>query len=177
MKTIGIIVGSNRPKRRSIQLAPWLAEHLTSNQLEVKIIDLAEVNLPFLDEPETADSGHYQHEHTKQWSAQIQALDGIVLLYPQYNWGYPAVLKNALDYLYTEWAHKPVSNVVFGGRGGFQASTTLRFVLQGLHMNVLATNLSLSIAPGQDLDPEKDLTQYLFTVQQMRQEFEHILNK
>lgn len=77
-------------------------------ELTIDIIDLAEINLPFLDEPEIPAMGNYQKTHTKQWSNLISQYDGFVLLFPQYNWGYPAVIKNALDYLYEEWQHKPV---------------------------------------------------------------------
>jgi hypothetical protein len=58
-------------------------------------------------------------------------------VFPQYNWGYPAVLKNALDYLYREWRDKPASFITYGTRGGIKAAEQFTGVLQGLHVRVL----------------------------------------
>jgi NAD(P)H-dependent FMN reductase len=66
-----------------------------------------------------------------------------VFVFPQYNWGYPAVLKNALDLPYHEWAEKPVGLVTYGSRGGGLAATQLRQVLRGLHMRNTETNIEL----------------------------------
>jgi NAD(P)H-dependent FMN reductase len=68
-----------------------------------------------------------------------------VFVFPQYNWGYPAVLKNALDFLYDEWADKPAGLVTYGNRGGALAAKQLRQVLQGLHMRSTETNIELKI--------------------------------
>ncbi|MEE6716733.1 NAD(P)H-dependent oxidoreductase [Schleiferilactobacillus harbinensis] len=104
---IGLILGTNRPRRIGGTIAEWTQNHLTSPAFETELIDLEKVGLPFLDEPDIPAHGHYTQAHTQVWSATIQQYAGFVLLFPQYNWGYPAVLKNALDYLYAEWAHKP----------------------------------------------------------------------
>ncbi|MGO3601735.1 MAG: NADPH-dependent FMN reductase, partial [Enterococcus faecalis] len=69
-----------------------------------------------------------------------------VLLFPQYNWGYPAVMKNALDFLYSEWSHKPVSIMVYGGHGGFQGLIAMKLVTQGLNMYNMSVNPPLSIS-------------------------------
>ena len=75
---------------------------------EVVDVDLAAVALPFLDEPHHPKLGHYGHEHTKQWSATVARADAFVFVTPEYNYGYGAVLKNALDFLHAEWADKAV---------------------------------------------------------------------
>lgn len=62
-------------------------------------------------------TGTYHHETTKRWSEKIATYAGFIFIVPQYNWGYPAVLKNALDYLYREWQGKPACLVTFGGHG------------------------------------------------------------
>lgn len=67
----------------------------------------------------------------------MQSYDGFLFVLPQYNWGYPAVLKNALDSLYREWRDKPASFITHGTRGGIKAAEQLTGVLQGLHMRVL----------------------------------------
>ena len=90
------------------------------------------VDLPFLDEPRMAALGHYEHEHTLAWSSLVDSFDGFIFVFPQYNWGYPAVLKNALDFLYAEWRDKPASFLTFGTRGGSLAAEQFHVVMVGL---------------------------------------------
>ncbi len=142
---IGIIVGSTRPQRISFDIAQWVNQRLKGKRFVTEIIDLADIDLPLFDEPEIPASGHYQHEHTKKWSKLIQQFDGFVFVYPQYNWGYPAVLKNALDFLFQEWNYKPVSLIPHGSHGGFQAQIGLQLVIQGLKMKPMAVNPALTI--------------------------------
>lgn len=142
---IGIIIGSNRPTRIARSVGEWVERGMQNENLELEIIDLAEINLPFLDEPEVPARHHYTKEHTERWSQHISGFDGFVLVFPQYNWGYPAVLKNAMDYLYDEWAGKPVSIMCYGGHGGFQATLAMKLVTQGLHMYNMSSNPPLDI--------------------------------
>ncbi len=117
--------------------------------LTFEIVDLREVDLPFLDEPEMAATGRYTHEHTQRWSRVVSSYDGFVFVFPQYNWGYPAVLKNALDFLYAEWSGKPAGLVTYGTRGGGRGASGLQVVLEGLHMRNTATNPALNTNPAQ----------------------------
>lgn len=149
MKKVAIVVGSVRPNRRSKQVADWLrVQLLKSQQVQFDVVDLARVDLPMLDEPHLPFTGLYAHAKTRQWSRLIQSYDGFVFVFPQYNWGYPAVLKNAIDYLAKEWAGKPVSLVTFGGHGGSQAQIAMRMVVGGLKMKLMATNLQISLSPA-----------------------------
>ncbi len=89
-------------------------------------------------------------------------LDGFLFVFPQYNWGYPGVLKNALDYLYDEWRGKPASLFTYGTRGGNKAAAQFVIVLNGLHMQVLdhveAVITDDDVDPGwQLIDPEATL--------------------
>lgn len=143
---IGLILGSNRPGRIGGTIAQWVKKELAQEALTIDILDLAEIRLPFLDEPEIPAKGRYQQEHTKRWSETVRRYDGFVLLFPQYNWGYPAVMKNALDYLYSEWQHKPVSIMVYGGHGGFQGLIAMKLVTQGLNMYNMSVNPPLNIS-------------------------------
>jgi NAD(P)H-dependent FMN reductase len=96
----------------------WVLEAVQpESPLHYELVDLAEVNLPFLDEPLKAALGRYEHNHTRAWSRTIDSYKGLILVFPQYNWGYPAPLKNALDFLYHEWGGKPVSYVTYGTPG------------------------------------------------------------
>lgn len=143
---LAVVVGSNRPKRICPEIAAWVQRALrTAEANEVALVDLQEIDLPFLDEPILPATGGYEHEHTIRWSELVRSYDGFVFVFPQYNWGYPAVLKNALDFLYHEWADKPAGLVTYGGRGGALAAKQLRQVLQGLHMRSTETNIELKI--------------------------------
>jgi NAD(P)H-dependent FMN reductase len=154
---IAVIIGSTRPTRISAPIAEWVREHLQDGSpLRYELLDLAEIDLPFLDEPLMAALGRYEHAHTRAWSATVSAYAGFVLVFPQYNWGYPAVLKNALDFLYDEWAGKPVSYVTFGTRGGNRGAAQIDGVLAGLHMNPLDDHLEVVITQD-DLDEEWQL--------------------
>jgi NAD(P)H-dependent FMN reductase len=181
--SIGIIVGSNRPNRVSPSIAKWLNDAMQRDGLKLSIIDLAEINLPFLDEPGIPARGNYQNEHTKAWSKLIQSYDGFVLLFPQYNWGYPAVLKNALDYLYVEWGGKPVSIMPFGHHGGFQAMLAMNLVTKGLHMIDMATNIQIDIMEkmfdeqGQFKDIDVTLERYRGNAQLLASEFVDLLHQ
>ncbi len=99
---------STRPGRIGPSFGDWFADVAAAHGgFDVEKIDLAEVNLPFVDEPSHPKLRAYQHQHTKDWSAMIERADAYVFVTPEYNYGYNAVLKNALDFLAHEWADKP----------------------------------------------------------------------
>jgi NAD(P)H-dependent FMN reductase len=78
--------------------------------------------------------GEYELEHTKKWSAVIKPLDGYVWVTPEYNHGYSAPLKNAIDTLYHEWSRKPVAFLGYGGLGGTRAIEQLITVAARIDM-------------------------------------------
>jgi hypothetical protein len=162
---IGIIVGSNRPTRVCLTVAKWVKRSMNTEALDFELIDLAEVNLPFLDEPEVPAHGKYQNDHTKAWSEKIKGYDGFVLVFPQYNWGYPAVLKNALDYLYV------------------QATLAMKLVTQGLRMYNMSTNPPLDIDDemfdegGQFKDIDAAFRRYQQPMRAVADEFIDLLSK
>lgn len=178
---IGIIAGSNRPGRICLSITEWITTEMQREDLNLTIIDLAEITLPFLDEPDLPARHNYKNEHTKHWSETINGFDGFVLVFPQYNWGYPAVLKNALDYLYDEWAGKPVSIMSYGGHGGFQAALGMRLVTQGLAMYNMATNPSFHLTKemfdeqGQIKALTQVLSPYRQSIQAVSAEFSDLL--
>jgi NAD(P)H-dependent FMN reductase len=143
---IAIVIGSTRPTRICPGIAEWVKDAAQQESpLHYELIDLAEINLPFLDEPLKAALRQYKHEHTRARSRTISAYSGFVFVFPQYNWGYPAPLKNALDFLYYEWHDKPATSVTYGTRGGNRAAKQLHGVLEGLHMRPLADQLEIAI--------------------------------
>lgn len=119
MTKIKIIIGSTRPNRFGHQPALWLMD-LSKEHPEhtYELIDLAEVNLPFLDEPQPPSAGNYVQEHTKAWSKTIDEADGFIMVTGEYNFGVMPSLKNAIDFLAKEWAHKPVAFVSYGASAG-----------------------------------------------------------
>jgi NAD(P)H-dependent FMN reductase len=113
---LGIIIASTRPRRVGGHIGRWVVARAQARpDVRVDVIDLAKLDLPFLDEEQDAASGVYRNPHTLAWSARVDALDAIVLVTSEYNSSFPAPLKNALDYLYREWRRKPVGIVAYGG--------------------------------------------------------------
>lgn len=143
---IQIILGSVRQGRIADQLGAWVRERLAQRGGHtVDLIDLREWPLPPDDEPGIPAYGHYVQPHTLAWSRKIQQGDAYIFLVPQYNWGYPAPLKNALDHLYTEWQNKPAAIVSYANRGGGKAAAQLGQVLEGLHMRQTAEHAEVQL--------------------------------
>jgi NAD(P)H-dependent FMN reductase len=130
MIKIKILAGSSRPGRFNIQPATWIYEIAKKRtDIEVELVDLAELNLPFLDEPVPPSLNQYSKDYTKKWSERIAETDGFIFVTPEYNHSFSPVLKNAIDYLYWEWNFKPVSYVSYGSlAGGARAVEHLRGV-------------------------------------------------
>src|SRR4029079_5867339 len=111
---------------------------------DVSVADLAEWNLPFLDEPKHPKLREYTKEHTMRWSAEVDAADAFVFVMPEYNHGFNAPLKNAIDYLHQEWQHKPAGFVSYGGvAAGRRAVQQLKQVL--ISLNMLPVNDAVAI--------------------------------
>jgi NAD(P)H-dependent FMN reductase len=136
MLKLQVIIGSTRPGRIGDTVGKWFNEVAKQHsEFEVELIDLAEVNLPFLDEPSHPVMQDYTKDHTKAWSKRIAAADAYVFVTSEYNHGYPAPLKNAIDYLNLEWRNKPVGFVAYGGvAAGSRSVEQLRQVVAELHM-------------------------------------------
>ena len=154
---IAVVIGSTRPTRICAGIAAWIAKNAQQGSaLNYELVDLAEVGLPLLDEPVKAALHQYEHEHTKRWSAVVSSFDAFLFVFPQYNWGYPAALKNAVDYLYDEWRDKPATLATYGTRGGGRAAAQFSSILTGLHMKELPSHLELVITDD-DVDEDWQL--------------------
>ncbi len=146
MPKIAIILGSTRPGRNGEAVASWvngLAQKRTDAEFE--LVDLADYNLPLLDEAVPPALGQYQHEHTKRWAQKIAEFDGFVFVTAEYNRGIPAALKNAIDYLYAEWNNKAAGFVSYGGAGGVRAVEHLRGVMAEMQIADVRAQVSLSL--------------------------------
>jgi NAD(P)H-dependent FMN reductase len=131
-----IIIASTRPGRVGLPVAQWFHERgLAFGGFDIDVVDLAELNLPFMDEPRHPRLRQYTHQHTKAWSARVDAADAFVFVMPEYNYGFNAPLKNAIDYLHHEWAYKPAGFVSYGGvAAGTRAVQMFKSVVSTLRM-------------------------------------------
>ncbi len=135
MLKIAIIIGTTRPNRKSEAVARWVYEIASQRKdAEFEVIDLQKVNLPFYDEPFPPSFRQYTHAHTRKWSEKIASYDGYIFVTGEYNHSIPAVLKNALDYLWYEWHDKPAGFVSYGSAGGARAVEHLRQVMGELQV-------------------------------------------
>jgi len=171
---VAVIIGSTRPTRICPGIAAWTQRVLDEESpLQYRLIDLAEINLPLLDEPLVAALGEYKHAHTKSWSDLISSFAGFVFVLPQYNWGYPAPLKNALDYLYREWHDKPATTVTYGTRGGNKAADQMNQLFGGLHIRPLPGRVELKITDD-DVDEQWQLKDLEATMSPYRDQLREI---
>ena len=116
---IGIIVGSTRPGRHSRAVADWvLGQASGRSSASYEIVDLVDYSLPHFDEAMPPSFGQYEHDHTKEWSARVDAADAFVFVMAEYNHSFTAPIKNAVDFLNREWAYKAVAFVGYGGVAG-----------------------------------------------------------
>lgn len=131
-----VLIGSTRPGRAGLPIASWFfALAQAHGTFEVRLVDLAEVNLPFLDEPNHPTLRKYTKDHTKSWSATVDAADAFVFVIPEYNFGAPPALLNALDFVYHEWGYKPVGLVSYGGiSGGLRSAQMLKQVMSAMRL-------------------------------------------
>src|SRR6201985_390691 len=143
--TLLIIVASTRPGRIGLPVAEWSeARALGQGDCDIARADLKEIDLPFFDEPKHPRLREYEHQHTKDWSARVEAADAVAIVTPEYNFGMPAPLKNALDFLSLEWNYKPVGFVSYGGiSAGTRSVQMSKQVVTTLKMFPLFENVSI----------------------------------
>ena len=153
---IGIIVGSTRPVRVGRPVADQIATMVETAGGDVVMLDLAEIRLPLLDEALPPASGVRTQPHTIAWAEQIEALDGVIFVTPDYNSGYPAALKNAIDYLKTEWSGLPALVVSYGWAGGASAAAQLTSVLTYIGLDVQGEGVQMPFQPT-DFDESMQL--------------------
>jgi NAD(P)H-dependent FMN reductase len=145
LPTLLVIIGSTRPGRVGLPIAQWFIGRAREHAgFAVEVADLAEINLPFMDEPHHPRLGNYTHEHTRRWSATVGAADAFVFVVPEYNYGLTAPVKNAIDYLNHEWKFKAVGFVSYGGvAAGARAVQMYKQVVSTLKMMPLVEAVSI----------------------------------
>jgi len=146
MLRIAIILGSTRPGRKTEPVARWVFDHARQRgDAEYELVDIAEFDLPLLDEPVPPSQHKYSKDHTKRWSEKIASFDGYVFVTPEYNHSTSGALKNAIDFLYSEWNNKAAGFVSFGSSGGTRAVEHLRLIMGELQIADVRSQVALSL--------------------------------
>lgn len=147
MPRIAIIVGSTRPGRNGAAVAQWVFDHAQQRtDADFELVDLADLELPLLDEPVPASMGQYNNPHTQQWAAKVATFDGFVFVTPEYNHATSGALKNAIDFVYGEWNNKAAAFVSYGSAGGVRAVENLRLIMGELQIADVRAQVALSLA-------------------------------
>lgn len=146
MTKIGIIVGSTRPGRKALDVAKWV-EGIASQRSDAKfeIVDIADFNLPLLDEPIPPSQGKYGKPHTIAWASKIAEFDGFIFVTPEYNHSTSGALKNAIDFIYAEWNNKAAGFVGYGSMGGSRAIEHLRLIMAECQVATVRAQVMLSL--------------------------------
>lgn len=146
MIKVGVVIGSTRPGRKGEAVAKWVLENAQKHgNAEYELVDIAEYNLPLLDEPIPPSQGKYSKEHTKIWAAKIASLDAFIFVTPEYNHSTSGALKNAIDFLYAEWNNKAAGFVGYGSAGGARAVEHLRGIMAEVQIAHVRASIALSL--------------------------------
>lgn len=146
MYKLKVISSSVRPGRKGPVVAAWIAGLAEKSGLyEVEVLDLGEVNLPLMNEPNHPILQQYQHEHTRTWSGKIKEADAFIFVSAEYDYSYPAPLKNAMEYLVHEWAYKAAGIVSYsaGPFAGVRALASLKADLLSMRVVSIAESVTI----------------------------------
>lgn len=150
MTVISVIVGSTRVGRFSEKPARWILQHLRKREgVDARLLDLRDFPMPFFDQPvPPAMPGRAAFEHTvvQRWTAAIAQSDGFVFVIPEYNYGPPAVLKNAIDWVYPEWHRKAAGFVSYGSVGGARSVQQLRETAIEIQLAPVRSSVHIPVA-------------------------------
>lgn len=164
---VKIILGSTREGRFSDKPGHWLvAQAAERSDAEFEVLDLRDYEMPFFDEAETPSykTKPYADPAVVRWTAKIAEADAFIIIAPEYNHGYPGILKNALDYVYQEWNNKPVAFVTYGSAMGARSVEQLRLVSVELQMapirNAIHIPYDVTVAVAKGAPVEEALAPY-----------------
>jgi len=150
MTVISVIIGSTREGRFSEKPAKWIFQHLKKRPgVEARLLDLRDFPMPFFDQPvPPAMPGRlpYEHEIVQRWTTAIAESDSFVFVTPEYNYGTSAVLKNAIDWVYTEWNRKAAGFVSYGSAMGARGVQQLRETLIEVQVAPIRPGVHIPVA-------------------------------
>ena len=146
MFQLKIVVASTLPGRKGISVAHWFIEIAKKDPaFNLEVLDLAEINLPFVDEPHHPRLQKYTKDHTMHWSKAIDEADAFVFVIPEYNYSMPPTLLNAIDFLFKEWNYKPAGLVSYGGiSGGLRSAQMCKLAMTTVKLVPLFEGVSIS---------------------------------
>ncbi len=139
MTKLLVVTGSARKGRVADGvLAAVQKEASQIEGIELTVADLTALDLPFYNNelPPSAPDYSETNETVLAWSKLVSEADGVVLLMPEYNHTLSAIQKNAIDWLYKEWADKPVGVVTYGWYGGAHSLVTLKEIATVIKINL-----------------------------------------
>ena len=143
---LAIVIGSVRPNRFADHPAQWIAEIARQRgDFDVELIDLKDYPMPLFAEAASPAYAPPQDPFAQRWRSKVAEFDAYLFTAAEYNRGPAAVLKNALDYAYTEWNNKPVAFVGYGGVGGARAVEQLRLNAIELQMAPIRTAVHIQV--------------------------------
>lgn len=149
MSVISVIVGSVRQNRFAEKPAHWIHGLLKSRSgVQAELLDLKDFPMPFFDQaltPAWPGRAPYDHPVVKKWTAAIAKSDGFVFVAPEYNHGYSAVLKNAIDWVYPEWNRKAAAFVSYGSVMGARSVEQLRQVAVELQLAPIRSSVHIPV--------------------------------
>src|SRR6266436_3440644 len=141
---IAVIISTTRATRFGERPAKWIYDLASARaDMNVELIDLREYPMPFFDEPASNAWVPSKNEVAQRWQKKVAEFDGYIFVPAEYNRGVPAVLKNALDYAYTEWNRKPAAFVGYGSVGAARAIEQLRLIAIELQMAPIRTGVHI----------------------------------
>jgi len=139
MERIGIIAASVREGRRGFAFAQWIHGLAAKREgVAAELVDLRDWPLGAYTHktmPTVAEASYAEGTIERRWADLIRGLDAFVIVSPEYNRSYPGNLKNAIDWLWPAWNHKPVAFVTYGGFGGGARAAE--------HLSVVATEVRM----------------------------------
>lgn len=146
MLNVGIILGSTRPGRVGDSVAEWVYDQVRKREdANYELIDLKDQKLPLLDEVNPPAQKKYEKGHTINWAQKIKNFDAYVFVTPEYNHSTSGALKNAIDYLYSEWNNKVAGFVAYGSVGGVRAVEHLRLIMAELQIATVREQVAFSL--------------------------------
>lgn len=163
---VNVIIGTTRQGRFSEKPAHWIFEEAKKRpELDVELLDLREYQMPFFNEAESPNykKEPYKDEVVSRWTGKVAEADAFIVVTGEYNHGYPAVLKNAFDYVSAkEWGNKPIGFVSYGSALGNRAIVQLRVV--AIELGLVPVRFSVNIPPDVYMAASKlDVVQALAT--------------
>ena len=154
MSTISVVIGSVRPVRVGEQVAKELLPLLQGfTEHTVQLVDLKDQQLPLAEETFPPAMGRYELDSTQAWAKVVGESDAFLFVSPEYNGGYPASLKNALDLVFAEWGGKPAGIIGYGWGGAGRATAQLATIVPNYRMTLVGEPVGLAFgdnAPGEN---------------------------